>query len=85
MAIGLVGTSMAILGLEATILDPDLAFLDPEWTTTLPFWTTTFPFWAQSIMFRNPHSAILVLDSGFLGPNMAMLSSCPNRGHNSVD
>ena len=28
MAIGLVGTSMAILGLEATILETDLAFLD---------------------------------------------------------
>ena len=52
MAIGLVGTSMAISGHEATILDTDLAFLDPERTTTLLFWTTTFPFWAQIAMFR---------------------------------
>ena len=35
MAIGLVGTSMAILGHEATILDTDLTFLDPERITTL--------------------------------------------------
>ena len=85
MAIGLVGTSMAILGLEATILDPDLAFLDPEWTTTLPFWTTTFPFWAQSIMFRNAIQPFWSLTNGFLDPNLAILSSCPNKGHNSVE
>ena len=85
MAIGLVGTSMAISGLEATILDTDLAFLDPERTTTLLFWTTTFPFWAQSITFRNAIQPFWSLTNGFLGPNLAILSSCPNKGHDSVE
>ena len=85
MAIGLVGTSMAILGLEANILDPDLAFLDHERTTTEPFWTTTFQFWAQFTMFRNPIHPFWSLTNGFLGPNMVILSSCLNRGHNSVE
>ena len=83
MAIGLVGTSMAILGLEATILDTDLAFLDPE--RTLLFWTTTFPFWAQSITFRNAIQLFWSLTNGVLGPNLAILSSCPNKGHDSVE
>ena len=85
MAIGLVGTSMAMSGLEATILDTDLAFLDPERTTTLLFWTTTFPFWAQSITFRNAIQPFWSLTNGFLGPNLAILSSCPNKGHDSVE
>ena len=85
MAIGLIGASMAILGLEATILDTDLAFLDPEWTTTLLFWTTTFPFWAQITMFRTAIKPFWSLTNGCLGPNLAILSSWPNKGHNSVE
>ena len=72
MAIGLVGTSMAILGLEANILDPDLAFLDHERTTILPFWTTTFQFWAQFTMFRNP-----IHFGPFYGPQRGHIEQLP--------